>query len=111
MRGLHTIHQPNSLLLGRAALRGDQGNVNFEGYSYKRLQVIQSEVNKFWKKWSQLARPSLFIRSKGHTKEHNVAVGDIVCVADQNALRGHYKLARVVSVNTDKKGVLRDVKV
>jgi len=27
------------------------------------------------------------------------------------ALRGHYKLARVVSVNTDGKGIVRDVNV
>lgn len=28
-------------------------------------------------------------------------------VADQKALRGHYRLARVVSVNNDKKGVVK----
>ena len=102
---------PNSLLLGRAGPKGDPGRFNFEGYSYKRLKMIQAEVNKFWKKWSQLAGPNLFVRSKWHTRKHNVAVEDIVWVADQNALRSQYRLARVVSVNTDKKGVVRDVNV
>ncbi|KAM9553345.1 uncharacterized protein ACWYII_035103 isoform 1-T2 [Salvelinus alpinus] len=32
-------------------------------------------------------------------------------LADQNAWRGHYKLARVISVNIDKKGIVRDVHV
>lgn len=32
-------------------------------------------------------------------------------MADQNDLKSKYRLARVVSVNTDKKGVVRDVKV
>ena len=32
-------------------------------------------------------------------------------MADQNALRGQYKLARVVRANTDSKGIVRDVLV
>ncbi len=35
-------------------------------------------------------------------------MGDVVWLADQNALRGQYKLARVISVNADKKGIVRD---
>lgn len=100
---------PNSLLLGRANLKGDPGDFQFDGYPYKRLQIIQAEVSKFWKKWSQLAGPNLFIRNKWHTKKRNVAVGDVVWLADQNALRGQYELARVVSVNADSKGIVRDV--
>lgn len=56
---------PKSLPLGRAAPRGDPGSFDFKSYPYKRLQVIQSEVNKFWKKWSQLAEPNLFIEESG----------------------------------------------
>ena len=102
---------PNSLLLGRAKPKGHPGDFQFDSYPYKRLQSIQTEVNKFWRKWSQLAGPNLFIRNKWHTKERNVSVGDVVWLADQNALRGQYKLARVVSANTDVKGVVRDVLV
>lgn len=102
---------PNSLLLGRSGPKGDPGDFDFVGYPYKRLQIIQGEVNKFWRKWSQLAGPNLFLRSKWHTKERNVAVGDVVWLADQNALRSQYKLARVVKVNPDHKGVVRDVDV
>ena len=39
-----------------------------------------------------------------------MAVGDVVWLADQNILRGQYKLARVISVNTDE-GIVRDVHV
>ena len=100
---------PNSLLLGRTRPRGDLGSFEFEGYPYKR--AIQTEVDRFWRKWSQLAGPNLFIRSKWHTTHRNVAVGDVIWLADQNALRGQYKLARVVSVNTDKKGIVIDAQV
>lgn len=102
---------PNSLLLGRTGPRGDLGSFEFEDYSYKRLRVIQAEVNWFWRKWSQLAGPNLFVRSKWHTKQRNVAVGDVVWLADQNALRSQYKLGRVVNVNADKEGIVRDANI
>lgn len=89
----------------------DPGDFQYEGYPYKRLRIIQSEVNTFWRKWCQLAGQNLIVRSKWHTKEKNVAVGDIVWLADQNALRGQFKLARVIRVNPDKKGIVRDVEI
>lgn len=74
---------PNSLLLGRASQNGDVKTFDFTSYPYKRLRAIQSEVTKFWKSWSQLNGPNLFVRSKWHTTERNVAVGDIVWLCDQ----------------------------
>ncbi len=100
---------PNSLLLGRTGPRGDPGTFDFEGYSYKRLRTIQTEVDRFWRKWSQLAGPNLFVRTKWHTAHRNVAIGDIIWLADQNALRSQFRLARVIDVNTDRKGIVRDV--
>lgn len=41
----------------------------------------------------------------------NVAVGDIVWIADQNALRGQFKLGEGIRVNPDRKEVVRDVNV
>lgn len=72
---------------------------------------MQAEVSKFWRSWSQLAGPNLLVRNKWHTAKRNVAVGDIVWLCDQNALRGHFKLGRVISVNPDSKGIVRDVNI
>lgn len=80
-------------------------------YPFKRLREVQTIVNNFWKSWSQLAGPNLFIRSKWHTAERNVAVGDIVWLCDQNALREQFRLARVVGVNPDSRSVVREVYV
>ncbi|KAK7901408.1 hypothetical protein WMY93_018177 [Mugilogobius chulae] len=96
---------PNSLLMGRASHEGDFSTFTFESYSYKRLQEIETQVNSFWRAWSQLAGPNLFIRSKWHTLERNVAVGDIVWLCDQNALRGQFRLGRIVAAVPDRKGV------
>ncbi|XP_063074175.1 uncharacterized protein LOC134464728 [Engraulis encrasicolus] len=102
---------PNSLLLGRATQTGDFKAVDYTTYPFKRLQEMQSQVSHFWRSWSQLAGPNLFIRSKWHTAKRNVAVGDVVWLCDQNALRGQYKLARVTNVNADPKGIVRDAYV
>ena len=102
---------PNCLLLGRASQGGDVRTFDFSDYPYKRLKEMQAQVNKFWRNWSQLAGPNLFVRNKWHTAKRNVAVGDIVWMADQNALRGQFRIARVVSVNSDSKGVVRDVNI
>lgn len=53
---------PNSLLLGRASQSGDFKTFDFSNYLYKRLRAMQAEVDKFWRRWSQLAGPNLFIR-------------------------------------------------
>ncbi|KAK5862062.1 hypothetical protein PBY51_017494 [Eleginops maclovinus] len=102
---------PNSLLLGRASPSGDVKSFSFNNYPYKRLREIQTQVNEFWKAWSQLAGPSLFIRTKWHTTERNVSVGDVVWLCDQNALRGHFRLGRVVTVAPDSKDIVRDVEI
>ncbi|XP_035985835.1 uncharacterized protein LOC118559250 [Fundulus heteroclitus] len=102
---------PNTLLLGRASPSGEIRTFDFANYPYKRLREMQNQVNKFWRSWSQLAGPNLFLRSKWHTLHRNVAIGDIVWLCDQNAVRGQFKLGRVVSVNPDAKGIVRDVNV
>lgn len=102
---------PNSSLIGRASHSGSLKIFDFNNYPYKRLQEIQSQVDEFWKAWRQLAGPNLFIRTKWHTTERNVAVGDVVWLCDQNALRGQFRLGRAVTANPDSKGIVRDAEV
>ncbi|KAL4005116.1 hypothetical protein ACER0C_004829 [Sarotherodon galilaeus] len=97
---------PNNLLLGRATQSGDFKTIDFTNYPFKRLKEVQTMVNNFWRSWSQLAGPNLFIRSKWHTAERNIAVGDIVWLCDQNALRGQFRLSKVISVNPDSRGIV-----
>ncbi|XP_027138459.1 uncharacterized protein LOC113746562 [Larimichthys crocea] len=101
---------PNSLLLGRVGPSGDTRGFEYPTYPVVRLRAIQIEVNKFWTRWSQLAGPGLFVRQKWHAPARNIAAGDLVWLADQNALRGRFRLGRVVEACPDMKGVVRDVK-
>lgn len=79
---------PNSLLLGRMGPRGDIQGFEFPAYPFSQLRAVRVGVDKFWRRWSQLAGPHLFVRQKWHAPARNVSVGDLVWVADQNALLG-----------------------
>ncbi|KAL2088696.1 hypothetical protein ACEWY4_015595 [Coilia grayii] len=102
---------PNSLILGRASLGGDTSGLDLETHSWRRLRAIQIGVDRFWAKWRELAGPNLFIRHKWHRSERNVEVGDLVWIADPNALRGPFRLGRILTVYPDSKGVVRDADV
>ncbi|XP_062390564.1 uncharacterized protein LOC134078562 [Sardina pilchardus] len=102
---------PNSLLLGRTRQGGDTGGIDLCTHPWRRLRAIQIGVDMFWKKWSELAGPNLFIRPKWHKTQRNVAVGDVVWVADQNALRGQFRLGWIQAVHPDKIGLVRDADV
>ncbi|KAI7800929.1 gag-pol fusion polyprotein, partial [Triplophysa rosa] len=76
---------PNSLLLGRASLSGDIKTFELCTYPFKRLQA------------GQMAYHAYECCSWGYYLDY------------QNALRGQFKLGKVISVNQDRKGVVRDV--
>ncbi|XP_065152486.1 uncharacterized protein [Paramisgurnus dabryanus] len=102
---------PNSLILGRASLEGDTSGLDLETHPWRRLRAIQIGVDRFWKKWRELAGPNLFIRHKWHRTERNVKVGDLVWIADPNALRGQFRLGRILTVYPDRKGIVRDADI
>lgn len=85
--------------------------IDVETHPWRRLRAVQAGVDKFWSKWSELAGPNLFIRHKWHRAERSVKVGDLVWIADQNALRGQFRLGRIVSTYPDETGVVRDADV
>lgn len=87
---------PNSLLLGYAGPSGDTRGFEYPAYPVVRLRAFQTEVDKFWKLWSQLAGPDLFVWQKWHAPARNVAVGDLVWLADQNTLWGQFRPGRIM---------------
>ena len=102
---------PNSLILGRASLGGDTSGLDLEIHPWRRLRAIQIGVDRFWAKWRELAGPNLFVRHKWHRTERNVKVGDLVWIADPNALRGQFRLGRILTVYPDCKGIVRDADI
>lgn len=88
-----------------------QEGISLEGCSWHRLKAIQAEVDKFWTSWCDLAGPNLFLRPKWHRAARNVQVGDLVWIADQNTLRGQFRLGRVVKAYPDRRRVVRDADI
>ena len=103
---------PNMLLLGRSTGANPGGyECPAETSLHSRVILVQDVVNTFWKHWTQLYAPSLLLQSKWKQEERPLAPGDIVLVADQNVVRGEYRLAEVLEVHPSKDGVVRRVSV
>ena len=102
---------PNSLILGRTGQGGDLEGISLKGRSWHRLKAIQAGVDNFWTSWSDLAGPNLFLRPKWHRAARNVQVGDLAWIADQNTLRGQFRLGRVVKAYPDRRRVVRDADI
>ena len=102
---------PNDILLGQASTNTPQGPFRETKNPRHRYEFCQRIVDNFWKRWYQDVFPSMVPRRKWHTKCRNVQVDDIVVVADQNAIRGKWKIARVTEVYPGPDGRIRNVKV
>ena len=64
-----------------------------------------------WKRWSREYIPLLQRRQKWNNSHRNLAVGDIVLVADETTPRSCWPLARVIEVMPGSDGFVRRVKV
>ncbi|KAL9987899.1 hypothetical protein ACROYT_G002279 [Oculina patagonica] len=89
---------PNSLLLGRATASNPMGWQPCDTSIVTRYHLVQSVVEDFWKRWTELYAPALVVHRKWHTATRNLRPGDVVIVADKNTLRGDYRLALVKDV-------------
>ena len=102
---------PNCLLLGRATASNPSGwqpgNVSLK----TRYHLVTAIGNQFWKHWIEFFAPTLVYRPKWFNKQRNLQPGDIVLVADNNALRGEYRLARVREVHPGSDGCVRSALV
>ena len=89
---------PNDMLLGRATPEVPQGPFKDTRNLRKRVEFVQRIVDSFWKRWTRDVFPTLVPRKKWHVENCNVAVDDIVTVADQNSVRGKWAVGRVTKV-------------
>ncbi|XP_077978766.1 uncharacterized protein LOC144434185 [Glandiceps talaboti] len=80
-------------------------------YARRRWRQVQYMADIFWKRWTHEYLPSLQQRQKWLETKPNVAVGDIVLIADENTPRCAWPMAKVIEVMPDNKGLVRRVKV
>ena len=104
------ILTPNNLLLGRSTAV-NPGGVDPSISLFSRATTINQVVDEFWHQWTQLYAPTLLKQSKWSHEARPLRVGDVVLVADNNVLKGEYRLAVVESVHPSRDGVIRRVSV
>ena len=103
---------PNHLLLGRACPSLPPGMFSGEQLSLRRRwRHAQLLAEHFWKRWHKEYLPTLMKRSKWSGESRRIQVGDVVLVADNNAPRGRWPLARVAKVSPGSDGRVRTVEL
>ena len=104
-----TLFTPNSLLLGRATAQNPGGWQPYNESFKTRYHLVQVITDHFWKKWTELYVPTLMVNQKWNTASPDLCPGDVVMVADNNALRGEYRLGLIKEVHPGADGKVRRV--
>lgn len=103
---------PNHLLLQRPATNLPTGNFSdADLVSRKKWRQSQVLADHYWKRWLHEYLPTLQKRQKWTSPRRNLAVDDLVLVADQKVPRGHWLLGRVTRVFPGRDGLVRTVEV
>jgi hypothetical protein len=106
-----SVLTPNHLLLLRPGETMPCGSFSKDdNYPRRRWRQIQYLADQFWSRWVKDYLPELQVRQRWIRPQRNVAVGDIVLIADSSP-RNSWTLGRVLEVYPDKKGAVRVVKV
>ena len=99
------------MLLGRASPEVPQGPFQETKNPRKRVEFVQRIIDSFWRRWTRDVFPLLVPRRKRNSEKRNVRIDDIVIVQDGTAIRGKWKVGRVIDVYPRNDGKVRNVKV
>ena len=102
---------PNHLLLGRATI--DVPDMDYDPSSKfsARLAYVEQVYKTWWDKWIQDVLPTLVPCKRWKQIHRNVRVGDVVMMKYAGSIKDEYRLARVLEVYPDDRGLVRTVKV
>ena len=65
----------------------------------------------FWKHWSDNYAPTLIQQSKWLHESRDLAVNDVVLIADRNVMKSEYKLGVISDVKPSRDGRIRRAEV
>ena len=102
---------PNHLLLGRASLDAPDLEFDESNKFSARLSYIQEVFKAWWNRWIVDVLPTLVPCRRWKNIRKNLNRGDIVMMYYSGNLTDDYRIAKVVDVYKDKKGLIRTVKV
>ena len=102
---------PNHLLLGRATADVPDMDYDPEDKFSARLAYIQEVFRAWWDRWIQDVLPTQVPCKRWKEVRKNIKQGDIVMMRYSGNIEHDYRLARVLEVYPDSKGLVRTVKV
>lgn len=86
-------------------------NYEYETKHLDRWQSIQSKIQNFWKTWQNQYLQSLQIRYKWYELKHDVMVGSIVLLREENTPPLKWPLGRITRVHKGADGLVRVVDI
>ena len=103
---------PNHFLLGRSGVALPHYLADESEFSHRRNYVkAEAFASATWARWIREYVPGLNVRSKWRTSERALQTGDLVWIVEANVARGHYPLARVLSLTYGADGIARSASV
>ena len=102
---------PNHLLLGRATIETPKMEFDEDDRFSTRLSYLQQVYMAWWNRWIQDVLPTLVPCKRWKNRVQNIKPGDIVMMKYPGQISDDYRLARVIEVYPDHKGLVRTVKV
>jgi hypothetical protein len=102
---------PLHLQLGRATVEVPRMRFEEAPRLTQRLQLIEEAKRQFWKKWMQQVFSGRMLSHKWTKNVRNVAVGDIVYLAEAENDDPTYRLGQIVEACPGEDGCLRTVRV
>ena len=102
---------PNQLLLGRTDDNGPVLDYVADDRFTQRLAYVTQVYNCWWEKWIRQVLPTLMPLKRWKAVKRNLQKDDVVMMLYPGNLKNDYRLARVVKVYPDSKGLVRTVDV
>ena len=102
---------PNMLLLGRTNDDGPVLDYKDDDKFTSRLSYVTQVYDCWWSQWIRQVLPTLVPVKRWKHRKQNLRVGDVVMMLYSGNLKNDYRLARVMKVCPDKKGLVRTVVV
>ena len=101
----------NMMLLGRSSNESPPLDYSEDDKFCSRLSYVSTVETTWWKKWAKEVLPTLLPFTRWRKEQKNLAVGDVVLMWYSGNMKDHYRLARIVEVFPDQKGLVRTVRV
>ena len=102
---------PNHILIGRSD--GEVPPLDYieDSSTTARLAYVTELYNTWWDAWIQQVLPTLMPVRKWKKRSKNLSVGDVVMMYYEGNIKDDYRLAMVLQVHPDSKGLVRTVTI